>query len=182
MITNILGKFWGNNALLEIKENLPDGFELKLYTLFHKCIKNHSITFNERLANSFTITYGDQFEIINLDSNLSISYVSDKLDNFIKKHKPKATQPTNINKLRELAISNIKKVLNINNDVIFYDNNKLSFELNLYTPVERKRILELLSTIDEFTPEVFIDVTLNNSTIEQLNVLNDRLLEVDIIN
>lgn len=181
MITNVLGTFWGNDALIKLRDNLPQEFELKLYNLVHKCVMNESITFKERLANEIIIRYGDQFEIVPLDSDIDISYVSERLETFVKEHTPKTNQPVNINELRVNVIENVKKVLNINNDVIFYDNKKMSFELNLYTPSERKRILALLATVDEFVPEVFVDITLNNSTIEQLNALNDRLLEVEIL-
>jgi hypothetical protein len=182
MITNMLGKFWGNDTLIQLRDNLPQGFNLKLYNLVHKCVQNQDITFRERFANSFTITYGDQFEIVALDTNIDISYASERLEKFVNKHNPKTPQPTNIDEVRKNTLDAVKNLLKINNDIIFYDEQKMSFELNLYTKSERKRILALLATVDEFVPEVFVDITLNNSTVEELTALNDRLLEVEVLN
>jgi len=179
MIANVLGRFWGNEEVVNLRDNLPEGFELKLYNMAHKCVTGKSITFSERFAESIVIRYGDQFEIATL--NTDISYVSYRLGLFIEANTPKTKQPVNIDALRVTAVKNVKKVLKLNNDVVFYDNQKMSFELNLYTPIERKRILALLATVDELVPEVFVDITLNNSTVEQLNALNDRLLEAEVL-
>lgn len=180
MITNILGGFWGTQGLINLRNNLPTGFELKLYKLNHKCVKNQDITFKERFVNEIVLRYGEQFVLAKLD-NADIPYISKVLTDFIEEHSPKTQQPKNIDELRIDTIEAVKNVLNINNDVVFYDDKQMSFELNLYAPSERKRIIALLSVVDEFVPEVFVNINLNNSTIEELNALNDRLLEAEIL-
>lgn len=182
MITNILGKFWGDDKLVQLKNNLPHGFSIKLHNLVHKCVKDKDITFSERVVETLTVRYGDHFDTMKLNTYVHISYFSDRLEKFINEHNPKTPQPKNIDELRKNTLDGVKNVLKINNDIIFYDEQKMSFELNLYTKVERKRILALLTTVDEFVPELFVDITLNNSTIEELTALNDRLIEVEVLN
>ena len=181
MIINVLGKFWGNEALINLRDNLPEGFELKLYNLIHQCVKNKDITFCERVANSIVIRYGDRFDTIMLESSIDISYVSERLRVFVKQYAPKTKQPVNIDELRVKVIDNVKNLLNINNDVTFYDDKKMSFELNLYTQLERQRIIGLMFAIDELSPEIFVDINLNNSTVEELGALNDRLIETEAL-
>ena len=181
MITNIFGKFWGNAELVKLRDSLPQGFELKLYNIVHNCVKNQDITFRERVVYEIVIRYGDQFDLVPLDSDVDISYVSERLKSFVKKHSQKTNQPKNVDELRSTTIQNIKNTLSINNDVIFYDDKKISFELNLYNPSERKRIIAFLRIVDKFVPEVFVNINLNNTNIQQLNALNDRLLEAEVV-
>lgn len=180
MIKNLLGRFWGTESLLELVNNLPKGFDVCLYTVTHKCIMNSEITFKERFIDSISIEYEDKvisFEI----GEKALEDVHTSMVNFIDKYKPKTEQPDNINELRTNTINNVKSVLSINNDEEIYNEKHMVFELNRYHPIERERIIKLLSTVDDVVPSVKIEINLSSSTVEELSRLNDRLVEVEVL-
>jgi len=180
MIKNLLGKFWGTQELLKLVNNLPKGFDICLYRITHHCIINSDITFRERFIDSISIEYDDKVVSFQIGEK-TLEDIYKSMLSFIDKHIPKEVQPSNIDELRKQTINNVKSILNINNDEEVYNEKHMAFELNKYHSSERIRIINLLKTADELVPSIKIEINLSNSTIDELNRLNDRLIEVEVI-
>jgi hypothetical protein len=177
MISNLLGRTWATDELIDLVNGLVDDVSITIWCFPHTEVTREEITFKERCVESISISYGDSIQEIQLDCPSNIEYAVYQINNFVNDYVPKTKQPSNIDDLRKQLVRDVKRSLKIDNDYIRYDDKQIQFDLNLYSSKEREVMLKFLSVIDKDTPDVAININLNSVSIEQLRTLSDRLIE-----
>ena len=70
----------------------------------------------------------------------------------------------------------MQEELGIDNNVNLAKEKRITFCINQYADQEKARIISFLDTIDDSSPDVFIEIDLSSCTIEQAHQLENALL------
>lgn len=177
MYLNFFKRQWCDNSLKALFNEISAKFEIYALTLQHD--KIYHPTFNERFITHIIIESSNDRYSFAVNDKLTYSdftYFSQGYDEFSKDNK----STKNIIPMQKVMKSEVESTLGIDNNVNQDKATKITFCLNQYNSVERERILAFLANIDDKSPEVYIDIDMASSTVEQMQSLNNLLVLASI--